>query len=83
MQLLPFYDIVGITKKDRAFRNYVSTYDVEIMDKESLMDTLDLSRTSINGLFADLLRERGGFKYFSTARVTLKKPQGNNFTSNK
>ena len=53
------------------------------MDKESLMDTLDLSRTSINGLFADLLRERGGFKYFSTARVTLKKPQGNNFTSNK
>ena len=84
MQLLPFYDIVGITKKDRAFRNYVSTYDVEIMDKESLMDTLDLSRTSIiNGLFTDLLREKRGFKYFSTARVTLKKPQGNNFISNK
>ena len=53
------------------------------MDKESLMDTLDLSRTSINGLFTNLLRERRGFKYFSTARVTLKKPQGNNFISNK
>ena len=54
------------------------------MDKESLMDILDLSRTSIiNGLFTDLLREKRGFKYFSTARVTLKKPQGNNFTSNK
>ena len=46
LQVLPFYDSVGITKKDRAFRNYVSTYSVKIMDIESLMDTLDLSRTS-------------------------------------
>ena len=61
LQVLPFYDSVGITKKDRALRNYVSTYDVEIMDRESLMDTLDLSRTSINELFTDLLRERRGF----------------------
>ena len=59
-----FYDSVGITKKDRAFRNYVPTYDVEIMDRESLMDTLDLSRASINELLTDLLRERRGFKYF-------------------
>ena len=60
LQILRFYDSVGITKKDRAFRNYVSTYDAEIMDRESLMDTLDLSRTSINELFTDLLRERRG-----------------------
>ena len=52
------------------------------MDRESLMDTLDLSRTSINELFTDLLRERKGFKYFLTARVTLKKHQGNNFIIN-
>ena len=45
LQVLPFHDSVGITKKDRAFRNYVSMYDAEIMDRESLMDTLDLSRT--------------------------------------
>ena len=83
LQVLPFYDSVGITKKDRALRNYVSTYDVEIMDRESLMDTLDLSRTSINELFTDLLRERKGFKYFLTARVTLKKHQGNNFIINR
>ena len=43
------------------------------------MDTLDLSKTSINELFTDLLREKRGFKYFITARVTLKKRQGNNF----
>ena len=49
------------------------------MDRKSLMDTLDLSKTSINELFTDLLREKRGFKYFITARVTLKKCQGNNF----
>ena len=45
LQVLPFYDSVGITKKERAFGNYVSTYSVDIMDRESLMDALDLSRT--------------------------------------
>ena len=83
LQVLPFYDSVGITKKDRAFRNYVSTYSLEIMDRESLMDILDLRRISINELFTDLLRERRGFKYFLTARVTLKKRQGNNFIINR
>ena len=73
LQVLPFYDSVGITKKQRTFRNYVSTYSVEIMGRESLMDTLDLSRTSVNELFADLLRETRGFKYFVTASVTFKK----------
>ena len=43
------------------------------MGRESLMDTLDLSRTSVNELFADLLRETRGFKYFVTASVTFKK----------
>ena len=45
LQVLPFYDSVGITKKDAAFRNYVSTYNVEIKDRESLVGTLYLSRT--------------------------------------
>ena len=72
LPVLPFYDSVVITKKERAFKNYVSTYSVEIMDWESLMDTLDLSRTSINELFTDFLREKRGFKYFITVKVTLK-----------
>ena len=77
LPVLPFYDSVVITKKERAFKNYVSTYSVEIMDWESLMDTLNLSRTSINELFTDFLREKRGFKYFITVRVTLKKPLNN------
>ena len=53
------------------------------MDRESLMDTFALSRTSINELFTNLLTERRGFKYFLTARVTLKKRQGKNFIINR
>ena len=53
------------------------------MDRESLMDTLDLSRTCINELLTDLLKDRRGFKYFLTARVTLKKRQSNNFIINR
>ena len=53
------------------------------MDRESLMDTLNLSRTSINELLTDLLRDRRGFKYFLTARVTLQKRQSNNFIINR
>ena len=53
------------------------------MDRESLMDTFALSRTSINELFTNLLRERRGFKYFLTARVTLKKRQDKNFIINR
>ena len=53
------------------------------MDRESLMDTFALSRTSIKELFTNLLRERRGFKYFLTARVTLKKRQDKNFIINR
>ena len=73
LEVLPFYDTVTFTKKERPFRNYVSTNSLEIMDRESLIDALKLIRTSTNELFTDLLREEGGLKYFITVRVTLKK----------
>ena len=79
LQVLPFYDSAGITKKDRAFRNHVSRYSVEIMDRERLIDILVLSITSINELFTDLFREKRGFKYFITVRVTLKRRLNNGF----
>ena len=79
LQVLPFYDSAGITKKDRAFRNHVSRYSVEIMDRERLIDILVLSITSINELFTDLFREKSGFRYFITVRVTLKRRLNNGF----
>ena len=53
-------------------QNNVSAYSVEILDGESLMDTLHLSTTFINELFTDLLRQKRGFKYLLTTRLTLK-----------
>ena len=73
LRVLPLHDDVVPFKRQRAFKNYVSTYSVEIIDRESLMDTLNLSRTSINELFSGLLREKRGFKYFLSIKITLKK----------
>ena len=53
--ILPLYDSVGISKRERAHRGYAETYDVEVIDKISLSDSLFLAKSSINDLFIDLL----------------------------
>ena len=45
--MLPFYDDVGILKKQEAFRNYSETYEVETTDNKSLDDSIFLSKTFI------------------------------------
>ena len=44
---LPFYDDINISRKDRAFKNYAETYQVEIIDNKSLNDSLSVSKNSI------------------------------------
>ena len=80
LQVLPFYDNVGILRKQKAFRNYVETYEVEVIDDTSLSDLLSMSKNSIKSLFNDLLREKRGFKYILTTQITLKKRINNNET---
>ena len=70
---LPFYDTVGILRREHAHRYCAETYDVEVMDTKSLDDSLFLAKRSINDLFKDLLREKRGFKYNLEAAVTLKR----------
>ena len=62
-----------LKKKQRAFRNYFETNEVETIDKTSLSDSLFLSKHSIKNLSNDLLRERRGFKHILTTKITLKK----------
>ena len=31
--ILPLYDIVRISKRKRAFKNYTETYEVEVVDR--------------------------------------------------
>ena len=38
--VLPFFDDVGISRRERALREYVESYNVEVMDAKSLGDSL-------------------------------------------
>ena len=71
--ILPFYDTVGISRREHAHRYYAETYDVEVIDNKSLDDSLFLAKRSINDLFKDLLQEKRGFKYNLVAIITLKR----------
>ena len=53
--VLPFFDDVDITRKERALRGYAETYNVEVMDTKSLADSLFLAKRSINDFFKYLL----------------------------
>ena len=71
--VLPFYDTVGISRREHAHKYYAETYDVEVIDNTSLDDSLFLAKSSLDNLFRDLLREKWGFKYNLVAIVTLKR----------
>ena len=56
--ILPFYDSVGISRKQHAVRGYTETSEVEVVDKISLSDSLVLAKSSIIDLFSDLLEKQ-------------------------
>ena len=45
--ILPYYETVGISRKQHAFRSYAEAYEVEVVDKMSLSDSLFLAKSSI------------------------------------
>ena len=53
------------------------SYKVEIVDKKDLVVQLEASKSSIEGLFNDLLNETKGFKYQIAVKVLLKKYKPN------
>ena len=56
---LPFYDDINISRKERAFRGFVETYKVEVINNKSLSDSLPVSKNSIKNLFDELLSKKG------------------------
>ena len=70
---LPFYDDINISRKQREFKGYDETYKVEIINNKSLNDLLYVSKNTIKNLFDELLREKRGFKYIISVKITLKK----------
>ena len=41
--ILPFYDSVGILRREHAHKYYAETYNVEVTDRISLADSLFLA----------------------------------------
>ena len=59
--------------KERAFKKYTETYEVEIINNKSLSDSLSVSKNSMKNLFVELLREKRSFKYVLSTKIILKK----------
>ena len=51
---------------------------MEVIDNKSLSDLLHVSKNSIKILFDELLRERRGFQYIISVKITLKKQINDN-----
>ena len=73
LQELPFYDKVSIVKNLNAFSGYARSYKIETVGKKDPLVQLELSKSSIEDLFKDLLNEIKGFKYQITLAVLLSK----------
>ena len=71
--VLPFFDDVGISRRERAPKGYAEAYNVEVMDNISLDDSLFLAKRSITDFLRDLLEEKTGFIYNLLAIITLKR----------
>ena len=59
---------MGILRKQYAFRNYVGTYDVEVMDTKRLDDSLFLAKKCIIEFFRELLGMQ--FKIKNTRKIS-------------
>ena len=64
-------------KTNHAFNGYLMSYKVEIIKKKDPINQLEASKSSIKGLFSDLLNETKDFRYQITLKVMLKKYKPN------
>ena len=61
---LPFFHIVGITKREHAQWGYAEPFNVQIMDSKSLDDSFFLAKQSIKDFYRELLEKKGGLNMF-------------------
>ena len=69
---LPFHEELSVIKTNHAFRGYVMSCKVKLVEKKDPIEQLEASKSSIKDLFSDLLNETKGFKYQITLKVMLK-----------
>ena len=73
----PFFDELSISKILEAFKRYAKSYKVEILDLKDALAQLEVSKSSNEDLFKDLLDEIKGFKYQITVNLLLSKHKEN------
>ena len=74
---LPFYEDINVIKTSHAFRSYVISYKVRLIEKKDPIKQLEASKSSIKDFFSVLLNETKGFKCQITLKVMLKKYKSN------
>ena len=70
---LTFYNDINISRNERVLRGYAKTYKVEIINNKSLSNSLSVSKNSIKDFFDELVREKRGFTYIISVKITLEK----------
>ena len=68
---LPFYDELSVVEISKAFKRYERRCKFEIKDSEDPLAQVEVSKSSIEDLFKDLLNEMKGFKYQITVTLLL------------
>ena len=63
---------LSIIKTNQAFRGYLMSNKVEIIETKVLIVQLEASKSIMKYLFSDLLNEAKGFKYQIAVNVLLK-----------
>ena len=69
---LSFYKELNVAKTNHAFRGYIMSYKVKLVEKKDPIEQSEASKSSIKDLFSDILNETKGFNYQITLKVTLK-----------
>ena len=70
---IPFYEQLSVIKTNQAFKEYVMSYKVEIVERKDAIAQLEASKLSIKNLLSNLLNETKGFKYQITVEALLLK----------
>ena len=71
--IFPFSEAIVISKRARALRGYVETYNVEVINNNSLNDSLFLAKSYIIDFLKDTLATKRSYKYSILAIITLKR----------
>ena len=66
---LPFHEQLSIKKLNQAFKGYAMSYKVEIVEKKDPIVQVEVSKSSIEDLFSNLLGEIKRFKYQITVKI--------------